>query len=246
MYRGIKRQMRDVSEANNNTHVEEFIGKVFNTAEDESKALEELDKQRQQIQATHSQNIIQHVRDVWPKINQNQSLQYWLIAYLYWNVLKLNVGTIETIFNFRGVMRLAQEVQLHGLVCYKCGNTLYINSRSDLFSKKSSNYNECDECWKAAGTRQSAEYIAQIETFKNRQRDLHIMPYREYLQTDEWQETRMRMLKKAGFRCQLCNKQGNLNVHHRTYERRGYEDPKDLIVLCADCHAKFHDKLPQE
>jgi hypothetical protein len=46
---------------------------------------------------------------------------------------------------------------------------------------------------------------------------------------------------KAGFRCQVCNAYGvQLNVHHRTYERRGAEWDTDLIVLCHDCHEIFH------
>jgi hypothetical protein len=31
-----------------------------------------------------------------------------------------------------------------------------------------------------------------------------------------------------------------LNVHHRTYERRGYELPEDLTVLCVACHTAVH------
>lgn len=70
------------------------------------------------------------------------------------------------------------------------------------------------------------------------------MPYSNYLQTDHWQNLRLKMLQLAGYRCQLCNT-GNtvLHVHHRTYENRGNEDQSDLIVLCANCHGKFHDKL---
>lgn len=67
------------------------------------------------------------------------------------------------------------------------------------------------------------------------------MPYREYLLTPEWQERRAKHLKSAGYRCQLCNA-GNkrLDVHHRTYDRRGQEYYKDLIVLCGTCHEIFH------
>jgi len=72
------------------------------------------------------------------------------------------------------------------------------------------------------------------------------MPYYEYLQTDEWKNTRKRALRRAGFKCELCNSDGELHVHHKTYERRGDEDNDDLIVLCKNCHAKFHDKLSKE
>jgi 5-methylcytosine-specific restriction endonuclease McrA len=69
---------------------------------------------------------------------------------------------------------------------------------------------------------------------------LRTMPYQEYLQTPEWKAIREKKLKESGFRCQLCNQSGELNVHHRTYERRGNEELQDLIVLCRGCHETFH------
>jgi len=50
----------------------------------------------------------------------------------------------------------------------------------------------------------------------------------------------MAALKRAKYSCQLCNSKDNLNVHHRTYERRGHELASDLIVLCKQCHKTFH------
>lgn len=90
---------------------------------------------------------------------------------------------------------------------------------------------------------QSAQW--QIDEFqKARIRHYRTMPYPAYLQTDHWQNLRLQMLQLSGYRCQLCNT-GNavLHVHHRSYENRGQEPLSDLIVLCADCHGKFHDKL---
>jgi hypothetical protein len=66
------------------------------------------------------------------------------------------------------------------------------------------------------------------------------MPYREYLQTCEWHEKRAAARARAGERCQVCNSDGPLDVHHRTYEPRGDEREEDLIVLCRSCHDLFH------
>ena len=74
--------------------------------------------------------------------------------------------------------------------------------------------------------------------------ELKTMPYQQYLMSDHWKKTRYRSLRKASFRCQLCNSKDNLQVHHITYERRGCELLEDLIVLCRPCHARFHDKFP--
>lgn len=69
------------------------------------------------------------------------------------------------------------------------------------------------------------------------------MPYPEYLKTEHWQTLREKALTRADHRCQVCNAQiASLHVHHRTYERRGRESLRDLIVLCSDCHAMFHEQ----
>lgn len=69
------------------------------------------------------------------------------------------------------------------------------------------------------------------------------MPYRDFLKTKYWRIVRNYVLYRQGEKCQLCSETQNLNVHHRTYEHRGYEvnHLKDLIVLCRCCHQTFHD-----
>ena len=64
--------------------------------------------------------------------------------------------------------------------------------------------------------------------------------YQKYLLSDEWSLKRARAIELAGGRCQLCNSEDPLNVHHRTYERIGDERPEDLTVLCKTCHALHH------
>lgn len=76
--------------------------------------------------------------------------------------------------------------------------------------------------------------------------ELRNMLYKEYLQTEHWKVTRLKALKKANYKCEVCNSKEDLNVHHKTYINRGNEKPEDLIVLCHDCHAKFHDKLEKD
>ena len=68
------------------------------------------------------------------------------------------------------------------------------------------------------------------------------MRYDLYLQTAEWQTLRRIKMETAGHRCQICNSDaGPLEVHHRTYERRGKERLGDLTVLCRRCHQSHHD-----
>ena len=65
--------------------------------------------------------------------------------------------------------------------------------------------------------------------------------YKEYLKSDHWKAIRLKALDRAGYRCQLCSSKQHLNVHHNTYVNRGHEDLKDLVVLCRECHKKFHN-----
>jgi hypothetical protein len=71
--------------------------------------------------------------------------------------------------------------------------------------------------------------------------ELRAMSYEQYLQTPEWKDRRRDAIYAADRRCQLCNAEGTLHVHHRDYTRRGAELPSDLTVLCQSCHEKHHD-----
>lgn len=71
---------------------------------------------------------------------------------------------------------------------------------------------------------------------------LRSMAYEEYLLTPEWRDKRQAALDQAEFACQLCGSTDSLQVHHRTYERRGAERLADLTVLCAECHERFHKR----
>ncbi len=70
------------------------------------------------------------------------------------------------------------------------------------------------------------------------------MPYEEYLRTAYWAAKRRAAIIRAQGRCQVCNSNISLQVHHRTYERRGCEHAADLTVLCKRCHERHH--LPKE
>src|SRR5438105_12217028 len=71
---------------------------------------------------------------------------------------------------------------------------------------------------------------------------LRTMPYPEYLKTPEWDEKRESVLDRDDYRCRLCNSDEKLQIHHRTYIRRGNEDLNDLTTLCESCHEHFHKK----
>ncbi|MET4278745.1 MULTISPECIES: hypothetical protein [unclassified Bradyrhizobium] len=74
------------------------------------------------------------------------------------------------------------------------------------------------------------------------------MNYHEYMASRSWRRnpTRLAELEAAGFRCRVCNHDGSHNpieVHHRTYENLGREQPGDLTALCRNCHRVVTDHL---
>ena len=86
--------------------------------------------------------------------------------------------------------------------------------------------------------RTNAEHEAAIA---ERRVERRVMDYADYLLTPYWGSQRQGALARAQGRCQVCNGDQRLEVHHRTYERRGDEREDDLIVLCRRCHGLYHE-----
>lgn len=83
--------------------------------------------------------------------------------------------------------------------------------------------------------------VSSIWDASARSDELHRMPYEDYLRTDEWKAMRRRIIVRAEFRCEWCGKHDQKwNVHHLTYERRGFERLEDLALLCEPCHKTHH------
>lgn len=60
----------------------------------------------------------------------------------------------------------------------------------------------------------------------------------KYIKSPEWKRRADAKRRGAGHRCEYCNLAAKvLEVHHLTYERLGYEEDDDLVVLCKACHA---------
>ena len=59
---------------------------------------------------------------------------------------------------------------------------------------------------------------------------------------------RNKALSRAGFKCEICNSQEELHIHHidgKSYHNNKFpnNDINNLMVLCEDCHYnKFHKK----
>jgi len=174
---------------------------------------------------------------------ENNDEAMLLAAHFYW--LHDDLIDAQTVGVFLGTAAQGVAMKVKSLAltlkCYDCGEMTeyYPTSRTNAKYHIRSGTCVCSACQLERDnghTRRAKEYADRIATLKQ-------MPYQQYLQTEHWQSTRKQMLKRARFSCQLCSAKGELHVHHRTYANRGNEQYGDLIVLCANCHAKFHDKL---
>ncbi len=78
--------------------------------------------------------------------------------------------------------------------------------------------------------------------------------YEELLKDYRWQNKRVEILMRDGYRCRNCKSLNNLQVHHRQYHLnksdvkvRPWEySHKYLITLCNSCHSEGHKlyKIP--
>ena len=61
------------------------------------------------------------------------------------------------------------------------------------------------------------------------------------LDPEPYDQLRKQILRRDGWRCQLCGSRRNLQVHHKELRsQQGDDDELNLITLCADCHKALH------
>lgn len=87
------------------------------------------------------------------------------------------------------------------------------------------------------------------------------MSYVDYLKSQHWLDLRRRfyaskLVKRSESGRPLCSaclaENKPLDLHHKTYKRKGHERLMDLILLCHDCHDchetahRRHAKNPQD
>ena len=79
---------------------------------------------------------------------------------------------------------------------------------------------------------------------------------RAYRVSSAWKKNRKRRLNYDSGKCQgmsvkngkltRCLSKIDIEVHHKSYERLGYEFMEDMIVLCRSCHRVEHNRLNKQ
>ena len=64
-----------------------------------------------------------------------------------------------------------------------------------------------------------------------------------FLSSEYWQQVKQKIHARDR-KCVKCGSILFLEVHHLTYKNKGNElnNLEDLILLCAECHKKIHEK----
>lgn len=64
-----------------------------------------------------------------------------------------------------------------------------------------------------------------------------------YLNSPQWKSKREKILERDQYKCRLCNKTGEIQVHHMTYGNLGNESDLELLSVCKECHSIIHMHL---
>lgn len=79
-----------------------------------------------------------------------------------------------------------------------------------------------------------------IQVFEFNELRFLIMNYGQYLVTDHWKALRFMKMKQAGFKCEKCKSDENIQVHHLRYRDLFDVQLSDLQCLCRNCHQRAH------
>jgi 5-methylcytosine-specific restriction endonuclease McrA len=70
---------------------------------------------------------------------------------------------------------------------------------------------------------------------------------RRRLDCAEYQDLHRRVLSRDGWRCQVCGRRTELQIHHlRSRAQIGPDIEENLITLCCRCHRAIHLNLAFE
>ncbi len=61
------------------------------------------------------------------------------------------------------------------------------------------------------------------------------------LEQQDYRKLREHVLRRDGWRCQVCGSLSNLEVHHKELRSQcGDDSDQNLITLCVACHSLVH------
>jgi 5-methylcytosine-specific restriction endonuclease McrA len=130
--------------------------------------------------------------------------------------------------------------------CRKCGLILAHQFKHSLATSdtpetdlaaferaKDAQYEERQLRWEEARRKRESEWKDEQAEWWDR--------YNSYLCSPEWQARRALVFDRAGDICEGCRERRATQVHHLTYSHVTNEFLWQLVAICEECHARFHD-----
>lgn len=105
----------------------------------------------------------------------------------------------------------------------------------------------CKEC--AAKRESMPSSLSVIGRERKRHSRIVLSPeYKQYMESDEWNDRRLKVLERDEYVCQACWAQRATEVHHLIYDHLFNEPLFDLVSVCHDCHEMLtqHDREARE
>ena len=97
----------------------------------------------------------------------------------------------------------------------------------------------------SANRKASRSALGRYSQKRRRGKPQRVVEYSEYMLSDDWKSRRALYFADSELPkvCLVCGVD-EVELHHMTYERLGFELLTDLAPLCHLCHAKLHRMDP--
>lgn len=146
----------------------------------------------------------------------------------------------DTILVRTTVKRGAVQYRRRCLWCGSGGNSISHKSLTDEAKRNAVEYDESLHGYQAAKYTTAA--LREI-VFQRIVESCDLSDYNEYIASQYWHdEVRHRIYTLDEGKCQKCGASIGLHCHHLHYSNLRNEPDGDLVMLCYDCHAEFHEQ----
>lgn len=177
--------------------------------------------------------------------------------YAYWYLPEVRVDDLAwAVVKSKAAQHKFRELAgpvVTGINCDRCGDRLPITSRTQMkevlerHRENRAQFAEgyravCEPCHEATMEERRDAYDRAERQREQNAAKLRRLPYADYLATEHWRRRRAMhleqldwMYRRGHHECDVCKRQGDLDVYHKTVASVAREHSDDLMLLCETC-----------